>query len=50
MAKNAFLKIFFELKPIVAEIILFVVGKICKNSNLKSLKINSDDVIDKIFK
>jgi len=43
-------KIFFELKPIVARMILFAINKICKNSNLRILKINSDDVIDKIFK
>lgn len=42
-------KIFFELKPIVARMILFAINKICKNSNLRNLTINSDDVIDKIF-
>jgi len=43
-------KIFFELKPIVARMIWFAIKKIQENNNLKSLKINSDDMIERIFK
>jgi hypothetical protein len=41
--------LFFYLKPIVAKMILFAIEKINKNSKLKNLTINSDDMIEKIF-
>jgi len=42
-------ELFFFLKPIIAKMILFTIKKINKNSKLKDLRINSDDMIERIF-